>query len=128
MGFYALGIVFNITALLCVKHYKLMIKLVYWQAFILLCLGFVGLVLTTNGMFEAQTNHPEFRTLYELMLSMVCIRLFLCSVLISFLSCFFLCACLACVSGQRHMLAQNNLESMQPAYLKKILKQQAKLF
>ena len=103
LGLYLFGIIYNVLGLVFAKHYKLFIKFAYWFTGFLLIFTFYGLY-EIGIMFELQERDAQFSKLYDIMITMICIRLFFYSVICSFFGCMSIAVCCAIASGQQHII------------------------
>mmetsp|Transcript_4230 Transcript_4230/g.7179 ORF Transcript_4230/g.7179 Transcript_4230/m.7179 type:complete len:115 (+) Transcript_4230:754-1098(+) len=98
-GLYVAGILFNVVALLLVRHYKTIINLAYVYTGVLVIFSFFGISLF-HEMFQLQRNDHSYRKLYEVYVSMICIRLAFYALICFFFGCISVFMCCAIASGQ----------------------------
>lgn len=126
---YVLGFVFNLMGICLVNHYIIMIRIAYGLLAFLFGFGCYGLYVAQQ-MFDLVDHRKEYQKLYEVLIAMVCIRLFFYALICVFFACFSVFVCLAIFSGQTNRITQHQatLERMTPSSVKKFLKKQAKKF
>lgn len=103
LALYLAGVIFGIIALALSNYYEYMIKAGYWFTGILLCFTFYG-VYVANEMYDLQNKNHKFKDLYNLMIWMICIRLFIYGMICSFMACFSVFVCCAIASGQANLI------------------------
>lgn len=126
---YVIGLVLNLMGICLVNYYTAMIRIAYGLLAVLFFFGCYGLYVAQR-MFEILEHRKQYQKLYEVLIAMVCIRLFFYALICFFFGCFSVFVCLAIFSGQTNMITQHQatLERMTPSSVKTFLKKQAKKF
>lgn len=101
---YVIGFVFNLMGICLVNYYTIMINIAYWLLAFLLFFGFYGLYVAQK-MFDILEEHKQYQKLYEVLIAMVCIRLFFYALICFFFGCFSVFVCLAIFSGQTNIIS-----------------------
>lgn len=104
---YLAGVIFGIIALALTNYYEYIIKCGYWFTGILVCFTLYG-VYVANEMYDLQNKNHKFKDLYNLMIWMICIRLFIYGMICSFFACFSVFVCCAIASGQGSLITEHH--------------------
>jgi hypothetical protein len=83
---------------------KKMITFGYCFTFGLLIYALYGMIFITKDMQEIQYKDVRYKKLYEVMISMICIRLFFYVVVCLFLACLIVFGSIALVTGQSNQI------------------------
>ena len=77
----------NIVAIIARKYHTTMINMGYLGTLVLLAFTLYGLFCVVPEMYQLQKTRHELRGLFEIVVMMICIRLFMYFLVAAFLSC-----------------------------------------